>query len=509
MANEDVLTIENGVVEECDENAVDVVIPEGVKKIGNSAFRGCKSLLSVEFGGSIAQWEAVKGKQWLLKYVSAKTVKCSDGEWQKPSLLLVENGVLAKCLDESAPSITIPESVTEIGNKAFFGCKSLSSVVIPEGVTEIGEGAFYGCKSLSSVEFGGTRAQWEAVKGKQWLLKYVSAKTVKCSDGEWQKPSLLLVENGVLAKCFDKSAPSITIPESVTEIGNGAFLTCKSLTSVVIGESVTKIGDSAFWDCESLSSVVIPASVKEIGDSAFWGCESLSSVVIPASVTEIGDWAFNDCESLSSVEFGGTMAQWEAVKGKHNLLEYVPAKTVKCSDDEWQKPAVLVENGVLMKCFDNSATSVTIPEGVTEIGYEAFAYCDSLTSVVIGEGVTKIGNNAFLECTSLKSVVIGEGVTEIGEHAFRNCESLTSVVIPEGVKEIGEEAFCWCKSLESVVIPEGVTEIGDGAFEGCESLTSLEFGGTRAQWEAIDRGYDWQIGVLAETVKCTDGEVSL
>ena len=96
MANEDVLTIENGVVEECDENAVDVVIPEGVKKIGNSAFRGCKSLLSVEFGGSIAQWEAVKGKQWLLKYVSAKTVKCSDGEWQKPSLLLVENGVLAK-----------------------------------------------------------------------------------------------------------------------------------------------------------------------------------------------------------------------------------------------------------------------------------------------------------------------------------------------------------------------------------------------------------------------------
>ena len=461
MANEDVLKITNGVVEECDENAVDVVIPEGVTEIGEEAFLKCKSLSSVEFGGTVAQWEAVKGKLELLEYVPAKTVKCSDGEWQKP-VVFVENGVLVACLDKSATSVTIPECVTEIGQEAFSDCSSLTSVVIPESVTEIGYWAFYGCSSLSSVEFGGTVAQWEVVKGKLNLLGYVPAKTVKCTDSEWQKP-VVFVEDGVLAKCLDESATSVTIPEGVTEIGNSAFRGCKSLSSVVIGEGVTKIG---------------------------WG-------------------AFDGCESLSSVEFGGTVAQWEAVKGKLELLEYVPAKTVKCSDGEWQEPAVLVENGVLMKCFDNSATSVTIPEGVTEIGYEAFAYCDSLTSVVIGEGVTKIGNNAFLECTSLKSVVIGEGVTEIGEHAFRNCESLTSVVIPEGVKEIGEEAFCWCKSLESVVIPEGVTEIGDGAFEGYESLTSLEFGGTRAQWEAIDRGYDWQIGVLAETVKCTDGEVSL
>ena len=107
------------------------------------------------------------------------------------------------------------------------------------------------------------------------------------------------------------------------------------------------------------------------------------------------------------------------------------------------------------------------------------------------------------------NVVIPEGVTGIWKSAFQFCRRLKSVVIPSSVRTIYDSAFAWCWSLESVVISEGVTEIGDGAFEGCESLTSLEFGGTRAQWEAIDRGYDWQIGVLAETVKCTDGEVSL
>ena len=349
----------------------------------------------------------------------------------------ISNGAFKDCV--CLKYVAFYSGLTEIGQEAFSGCESLSSVVIPESVTEIGYWAFNKCKSLSSVEFGGTVAQWEAVKGKLELLKCVPATTVKCSDGEWQKP-VVLVENGVLAKCFDRSATSFTILEGVTKIGSGAF---------------------------------------------------------------------SGCESLSSVEFGGNMAQWEAVKGKLELLGYVPTKTVKCSDGEWQKPVVLVEDGVAVLCLDESATSITIPEGVTEIGYEAFAYCDSLTSVVIGEGVTKIGNNAFLECTSLKSVVIGEGVTEIGEHAFRNCESLTSVVIPEGVTEIGEEAFCWCKSLESVVIPEGVTEIGDGAFEGCESLTSLEFGGTRSQWKAIERGDDWNEDVPAETVKCTDGEVKI
>ena len=120
----------------------------------------------------------------------------SDGERQKP-VVLVEDGVAVGCRDKSVTSVEIPAGVTEIGIWAFKGCRSLASVVIPAGVTEIGDSAFLECWALTSVEFGGTVAQWEAVKGKDNLFNaYVHATSVKCADGVWQKP-VVLVEGGV------------------------------------------------------------------------------------------------------------------------------------------------------------------------------------------------------------------------------------------------------------------------------------------------------------------------
>ena len=211
-------------------------------------------------------------------------MKCADGEWQKP-VLFVEDGVFEICFDKDATSVVIPSSVTEIGYKAFDGCKS-----------------------LSSVEFGGTAAQWESVKGKLELPEHITV--VKCADGEWQKP-VLFVEDGVAVKCFDKSAASVVIPDGVTEIGNGAFS-----------------------GCESLASVEIPPSVTGIGRLAFRGCASLSSVEIPSSVTEIGWSAFGGCKSLTSVEFSGTVAQWKSVKKARDWHGGVPAKSLKCADGE-------------------------------------------------------------------------------------------------------------------------------------------------------------------------------
>ena len=141
-------------------------------------------------------------------------------------------------------TITIPESVTEIGEGAFAGCSSLTSITIPDSVTSIGDGAFFGCRSLTSV----------------------------------------------------------TIGDSVTEIGNNAFRGCSSLTSVTIGDSVTEIGGVAFCGCSSLRCITIPDSVTTIGNYAFSGCSSLTSVTIPDSVTEIGDYAFENCDNIASVK---------------------------------------------------------------------------------------------------------------------------------------------------------------------------------------------------------------
>ena len=408
----------------------------------------------------------------------------------------------------------IPESVTSIGDWAFFGCSSLTSVVIPDGVTSIGDWAFNGCSSLTSVVIpeGVTSINDGAFYDCASLTSIVIPEGVT-SIGDWafngcSSLTSVVIPEGVtsigdsaFAGC--SSLTSIVIPKGVTSIGTGAFSSCSSLTSIVIPESVTSIGDWAFFGCSSLTSVVIPDGVTSIGDWAFNGCSSLTSVVIPEGVTSINDGAFYDCASLASIVIpkGVTSIGGKAFSGCKGLADangfvivqnalhgyygkggdvVIPESVTSIGDSAFREceslTSVVIPEGVTS--IDNwafksckSLTSVVIPEGVTSIGDSAFNGCSSLASIVIPEGVTSIGERAFYDCSSLTSVVIPEGVTSIGGEAFKYCSSLTSVVIPKGVKSIGNWAFSGCSSLASVVIPEGVTSIGDSAFNGCRGLT--------------------------------------
>ena len=268
----------------------------------------------------------------------------------------------------SLTSITIPNSVTEIGCFAFCDCISLTSITIPNSVTKIGDFAFEGC-SLTSI-------------------------TIPNSVTE-------IGEFAFLAS----SLTSITIPNSVTEIGNYAFMGCSSLTSITIPNSVTEIGCSAFSGCSRLTEFIseyasydrrclikdgrmlafapyditkytIPNSVTKIGSSAFSDCSSLTSITIPNSVTEIGHSAFSGCSRLT--EFFSEYASYDR----------------RC----------LIKDGRMLAFAPNDITKYTIPNSVTEIGDYAFMGCSSLTSITIPNSVTEIGCWAFRDCRSLTSV---------------------------------------------------------------------------------------------------------
>ena len=248
---------------------------------------------------------------------------------------------------------------------------------------------------------------------------------------------------------------SITIPNSVTEIGEKAFRGCSNLTSVTIPDSVTEIGEGAFYGCTSLTFITIPDSVRKIGEDAFSGCENLTSITIPGSVKKIGYRAFSGCSSLTSIS------------GCSSLTSIVVDKNNPKYDSRDNCNAIIeTETNTLIQGCQNTV----IPDSVEIIGEGAFAGCTGLKSVIIPDSVTEIGEGAFRVCTGLTSITIPDSVTEIGRCAFLGCTGLKSIIIPDSVT-IGFRAFEGCKSLTSITIPDSVTEIGRCAFSGCNNLS--------------------------------------
>ena len=327
-------------------------------------------------------------------------------------------------IPESVKYSGITCSVTSIGEGAFRNCSDLTSVTIPNSVTSIGERAFEDCEGLTSVHISDLAA-WCNIEFGTW-----DSNPLACAYNGNDATKLYL--NGEEVK-------DLTIPNSVTSIGNYAFHACTSLTSVIIPNSVTSIGEAAFEDCEGMTSLTIGSGVTSIGNLAFSYCTSLTSVTIPNSVTSVGEEAFSGCEGLISLTIGSGVTS--------------------------------IEPGAFAEC--TSLTSVTIPNSVTSIKEVAFGYCEGLTSVTIGSGVTSIGEEAFVGCTSLTSVGIPNSVTSIGEGTFEGCSSLTSLTIPNSVTSIENRTFFECASLTSMAIPNSVTSIGEEAFYGCDNLTSV------------------------------------
>jgi hypothetical protein len=329
----------------------------------------------------------------------------------------IGNGAFEDC--SSLTAITISNSVTAIGEYAFMNCSSLTSLTIPDSVTAIGTMAFYRCSSLTSLTISNS-------------VITIGDGAFECCSGLTSLTipnSVTTIGDGAFAGC--SGLTSLTIPYSVTAIGNDVFSDCRRLTAIrtdaankqyssengvlfnkyrtklvcypagktgryVIPNSVTMIGNGAFLGCSGLTSLTISNSVTTIGDMTFLGCSGLTSVSIPHSVTSIGA-AFSDCSSLTDIRIDAANKQYSS------------------------------ENGILFNkkrtkliCYPAGKTgSYVIPDSVTAIDSRAFWHCSGLTSITIPSSVTTIGDAAFNLCTGLTTVINLSSVPQnIGGEVF-------------------------------------------------------------------------------------------
>ncbi|MEG0793892.1 MAG: leucine-rich repeat domain-containing protein, partial [Lachnospiraceae bacterium] len=348
--------------------------------------------------------------------------------------------------------VTIAEGVTTIGKNAFVGCGNMSICTLPTTLTTMGDFIFKDCKTLTS----------------------------------------------------------ITIPEGVTSMGRAIFTNCVALTEVTIPESVKVIWWEVFNGCSNLATVTLNIGSEEgknkkfIQANAFQGINENLTIKVNAKndANTFQEWSSTLQESGK-----GTVATFtDATKATTALTNVPSACTITATYGEpptettWDigktnaadiKAVLSADQTTLtirgkgeMKDWAqksqvpwqkamNNITTVTIAEGVTNIGNHAFFQCWKLNTITLPTTLTSIGNYAFYSCVELNSIPIPEAVTTIGHSAFNNCVKLSSIPIPEGVTTIGNSAFIGCKALTSITIPEKVTAIEWSTFYGCDNLTSI------------------------------------
>lgn len=433
---------------------------------------------------------------------------------------------------KSLSSVTIPNTVTQIGDDAFAN-SAITGLTLPNGLTTIGfstdtstgGGTFLLCKNLKTINLPST-------------LTRLAHRTFQDSGLEsiTLPSSLNKIEDYVFAFCTGLT--SVTIPSSVTEIGNDAFLACSALTQINIPSTVNSIGEYAFSNCNALTSLTIPSAISVISDSAFAGCSSLTNITIPEGVTTIGNRAFGACSGVTSITIPSTVEYiGDGALSVNNELSptteitinrstpptlgtdvictkryysgdtswcelnyyiFVPSGSVDTYKEAWPDYADIIyaqgdtpvvnigvtvhlmntQDTIQVSCDDldditftdeTTVKVVKLPNVSPPYGYTA-------SSCTIGDCVGAIYSNTFKNASGYTSITMPNSIIYIGSSAFFGCTNLPNITLSSSLMTIEQKTFSGCSSLTSIEIPDSVTTIGNSAFTDCSGMTSVTIG---------------------------------
>ena len=479
-----------------------LVIPNSVTSIGDYAFEYCSGLTSVTIPNSVTSigFYAFQDCSGLTSvHISDLEAWCKIFFGNSSSNPLYYSHHLYMNSSEIT-NLVIPNSVTSIGNYAFYGCISLSSVTIPNSVTSIGNYAFYGCSGLTTITIGSgvkrisdrafaycpeltvvtclaenvpntsSSYDYDAFDGS--LIEYATLhvpaasidlykaaepwkdfkEIVAISEQQPTEENIIFADANVKSICVanwdtnDDGELSKTEAAAVTDIGT-VFKENTNITSFdelqyFIG--LTSIDWRAFRDCTALSTIIIPASVSVINNGAFRGCTNMSTIYV--------DVNNNNYKSINGVLFTKDGKQLLLFPSKQEGAYAIPDGTEKIDDYAFQYAKI---------------TELTFPSSLKTIGYSTFERCNNLKNIVIPSTISSLGEQAFYGCSNLESAVLPDNITEIPAFLFAFCSKLKSVTLSPNTISIANGFVRNCYALTEIEIPATVTSIGKWAF--CES----------------------------------------
>lgn len=402
-------------------------------------------------------------------------------------------------------SISVPDTVTQIGSYAFSNTKKLKSIRLSKNLKSLGRYAFSGCNALVSISMGQklTGIQEGVFKNCIKLKKITLPNSVQrigrsafenCYKLNSIKLNKKLSYIGDRAFYHDYDLKSVTIPSKVVSVGRQAFYACTDLTSVRFANAKTKLGVGVFQRCTSLKRAILPKQIKNVPESAFDGCTKLNKVNLPATVSIIKKRAFANCRSLKKISLNK-----KAYAIGDQAFAGSGLRRINMNDN-----MQFIGNGAFQGA---DIRSITLKSKVTYIGNRVFANCHKLKSVNIPSSVKGINPGAFNNCVSLERINVAAGngsycseagvlynksktkliqyplhktsssfrtpgsLVRIRDNAFLGNSYLRSVTISSG--SIGKYAFSEMRNLRSVTILSGTTKVERGAFWGDKKLTKI------------------------------------